>query len=195
MTYARWTRYLKKPRTGGGTFPQLEDLKTRKQTRQTCWSFGMQGGTLSSDLTPVRTTRMRRPPAAGGGGASSLPPQGGCVPVEATSAPQNLDGQAPVTPEWPENKKRQRSPLPRRRPRTRSPLPRRKPQQSGGHRMASDPRVYGGTKEAWKVESKLQYRAKRKAARRRAKTRQAAEPSSDRCGRRRKFACTVLIHV
>ena len=52
--------------------------------------------------------------------------------------------------------------------------------------MSSDPRVYGGrTKEKWKIESKLRYRAQRKQQRR---AKAAAETPSDRWGRRQGWA-------
>ena len=96
-----------------------------------------------------------------------------------------LGQRAPVTPPWPEGRRRSRSPLPRRR---------RSSPAGGTHQaympqprgenlpLGSDPRVYRGrTKEQWKIESKLRYRAQRQQKRR---AKAAAEPSSDRWGRR-----------
>ena len=104
-----------------------------------------------------------------------------------------LGEQAPVTPPWPTESPRSRSPLPRRGGGGRPPLPRNRPPLRGtnqdrppprgtGAEMSSDPRVYGGrAKERWKVESKLRYRAQRKQKRR---AKAAAAPPSDRWGRR-----------
>ena len=104
-----------------------------------------------------------------------------------------LGPQAPVTPPWPPERQRSRSPLPRRGRGVRPPLPRNRPPLRGtdqdrpppgetGTVMSSDPRVYGGrTKERWKIESKLRYRAQRKQQRR---AKAAAATPSDRWGRR-----------